>query len=206
MNNPDTILARQKGWLPTITITLLTIVIFIVSVVSLLSGWQTIFQNLFYFPIILACVYYVKRGFVFSVLLACCYIVLMAIFSNDPVVLEGALIRVLIFILVAGVITYLSLIRIRAEDALKESNKRFLEFLKEAAMRLKTPLEVIEENIAGITSDIERGGCDPADMALQLKIQMKNVEQIRQNIIELNKAITEHGDELSDATRKFLME
>jgi hypothetical protein len=35
---------------------------------------------------------------------------------------------------------------------------------------------------------------------------MKNMEQIRQNIIELNKAITEHGDELSDATRKFLIE
>jgi hypothetical protein len=43
-------------------------------------------------------------------------------------------------------------------------------------------------------------------VVLQLKIQMKNMEQIRQNIIELNKAITEHGDELSAATRKFLME
>jgi PAS domain S-box-containing protein len=113
--------APQKGWFPLILITLLTLAIFIVSIVSLLSGWLTIFQNLFYFPIILACVYYVKRGFVFSVLLACGYFVLMAIFSQDPVVLEGALIRVLIFILVAGVITYLSMIRIRAEEALKES-------------------------------------------------------------------------------------
>jgi hypothetical protein len=152
------------------------------------------------------CVLREAGGFVFSELLACSYFVLMVIFSNDPVVLKGALIRVLIFIPVAGVITYLSLIRIRMEDALKESNKRFFEFLKEAAMRLKTPLEVVEENISGITSDIERGGCDPADVALQLKFQMKNMEQIRQTIIELNKAITDHGDEFSDATRKFLME
>jgi hypothetical protein len=92
------------------------------------------------------------------------------------------------------------------EEDLKKSSERFLEFLKEATMRLKTPLEVVEENIAGITSDIERDRCDPADVALQLKIQMKNMEQIRQNIIELNKAITNHGDELSAATRKFLME
>jgi hypothetical protein len=92
------------------------------------------------------------------------------------------------------------------EEDLKKSSERFLAFIREAAMRLKTPLEVIEENITGITSDIERGGCDPADVALQLKFQMKNMEQIRQNIIELNKAITEHGDELSAATRKFLME
>jgi PAS domain S-box-containing protein len=109
----------KKGWLPLILIAVLTIAIFIVSIISLLSGWQTIFQNLFYFPIILACVFYVKRGFVFSVILAWSYFVLMAIFSNDPVVLEGALVRVLIFILVAGVITYLSMIRIRAEEALQ---------------------------------------------------------------------------------------
>ena len=114
-----------KGWFPLILITLMTIAIFIVSIISLLSGWQTIFQNLFYFPIILACVYYVKRGFVFSVLLACGYFILMACFSQDFVVLEGALIRVLIFVLVAGVITYLSLIRIQAEEALKESEERY---------------------------------------------------------------------------------
>ncbi len=77
----------QKGWLPLILIIILTIGIFIVSLISLLSGWQTIFQNLFYFPIILACVWYVKRGFVFSVLLACGYFVLMVCFSNDPGVL-----------------------------------------------------------------------------------------------------------------------
>jgi PAS domain S-box-containing protein len=114
-----------KGWFPLILITLLTIAIFIVSIISLLSGWLTIFQNLFYFPIILACVYYQKRGFVFSVLLACSYFILMVIFSNDPVGLQGAFVRVLIFILVAGVITYLSIIRIRAEEAVQESEIKF---------------------------------------------------------------------------------
>ena len=44
------------------------------------------------------------------------------------------------------------------EEDLKKSSERFLAFIREAAMRLKTPLEVIEENITGITSDIERGG------------------------------------------------
>jgi len=113
----------QKGWLPLVLIVVLTISIFIVSIISLLNGWQTIFQNLFYFPIILACVYYVKKGFVFSVVLACFYFLLMVFFSKDPVVLEGALIRVVIFVIVAGVITYLSVIRIRAEDALKGSEE-----------------------------------------------------------------------------------
>ncbi|MEI6841800.1 MAG: PAS domain S-box protein [Methanomicrobiales archaeon] len=123
MKTQLTIPAPRNRWLPLILIAVLTIAIFIVSIISLLSGWQTIFQNLFYFPIILACVFYVKRGFVFSVILASSYFVLMAIFSMDPVVLEGAFVRVLIFILVAGVITYLSMIRIRAEEALKESEE-----------------------------------------------------------------------------------
>lgn len=96
--------------------------------------------------------------------------------------------------------------RKHAEKALRESNERFIMFIKEATMRLKTPLEVVEENIAGIVNDVEKGGFDITDVTLQLKIQMKNVEQIRQNIIELNKVITEHGDVLSDATRKFLLE
>jgi len=117
--------AQKKGWLPLVLIAILTVAIFIVSVISLLSGWLAIFQNLFYFPIILACVYYVRRGFVFSVLLACGYFLLMAIFSQDPVVLQSALIRVMIFILIAGVITYLCIIRLRAEEALRASEIRY---------------------------------------------------------------------------------
>jgi len=125
LTNQLTVPVPHKGWLPLVLITFLTVAILIVSVIALISGWLTIFQNLFYIPIILACVYYVKRGFVFSVLLACGYFVLMCIFSQDFVVLEGALIRVLIFILVAGVITYLSIIRIRAEKSLRESEERY---------------------------------------------------------------------------------
>jgi hypothetical protein len=53
--------------------------------------------------------YYVKRGFVFSVILVGVYSILTLSFSHDPNVLLLATIRVPIFILVAGVITYLSL-------------------------------------------------------------------------------------------------
>jgi diguanylate cyclase (GGDEF)-like protein/PAS domain S-box-containing protein len=117
------ILTPKNRRLPFLLITLLTLAILIISVISLVSGELIIFQNLFYFPIILACVYYVKRGFVFSVILACSYFFLMLIFSQDPVVLLGAAIRVLIFILVAGVITYLSIVRMRTEDALRETEE-----------------------------------------------------------------------------------
>ncbi len=92
------------------------------------------------------------------------------------------------------------------EEALRKSNERFLDFIREAAMRLKTPLETVEENIAFVVGEVEPGGYDPACVVLELKIQMKNLEQIRQNIIELNKAIIEQGDKVSPPTRKFLTE
>ncbi len=95
---------------------------------------------------------------------------------------------------------------INDEVALRKSNERFLDFIREAAMRLKTPLEVVEENIAMVVSEVGSGGCNPENVVLELKIQMKSLEQIRQNIIELNKAITEHADKLSPAIRKFLTE
>jgi light-regulated signal transduction histidine kinase (bacteriophytochrome) len=92
------------------------------------------------------------------------------------------------------------------EEALTESNNRFLIFIKEAAMRLKNPLEVVEENIAILVHDIEHGESECANVSLQLRIQINNLEQIRKNIIELNKVIVDRSGEISDASKKFLTE
>jgi PAS domain S-box-containing protein len=93
-----------------------------------------------------------------------------------------------------------------AEEALKESEESFLTFIKEAAMRLKNPLEVVEGNLGSVISDIDRGEMISPDITLQLHLQIKNLEQIRNNIIELNKAIVDRSGEISDASRKFLTE
>lgn len=93
-----------------------------------------------------------------------------------------------------------------AEEALRESNERFIIFIKEAAMRLKNPMEVIEENISLIIGEIEKGSFEGPEILLQLRIQLKNMEQIRQNIIELNKAIVDRSGDFSEASRQFLTE
>jgi len=94
----------------------------------------------------------------------------------------------------------------RDEEALNESNDRFLVFINEAAMRLKHPLEVVEENLAILVNDVERGDFESTDVSLVLKIQINNIKQIRKNIIELNKAIVDRTGEISDASKKFLTE
>ncbi|MFA4876008.1 MAG: hypothetical protein WC586_01215 [Methanoregula sp.] len=97
--------------------------------------------------------------------------------------------------------------RIRKDEiALKESNERFIAFIKEAAMRLKNPMEVVEQNISLVIDDVERGQFDNRDILLQLKIQIRNLEQIRKNIIELNKAIVDRSGDFSESSRKFLTE
>jgi PAS domain S-box-containing protein len=108
-----------------IVLSVSSVLVLLVSAYCLHQGWVIIFQNLFYFPIIIACAFYLWRGFFYSVLLAFTYLALILVYSNESGIIMGALIRVLIFILVAGVVTWLSVLRVRAEESLKISEKQF---------------------------------------------------------------------------------
>ena len=121
MNITPPVSPPKSGKFLPLIIAVLTIAALAVSAVSLSSRLLTLFQSLFYFPIILVCAYYPKRGFIFSVVLACCYFVLMLALSHNPVVLEGAAVRMIFFILVGLVVAYLSIVRIHAQDGLAES-------------------------------------------------------------------------------------
>jgi PAS domain S-box-containing protein len=94
----------------------------------------------------------------------------------------------------------------QAEIALKISEARFLAFISEAAMRLKNPLTLIENNLESVVSDIDRGKVSIPDLTLQLRLQTKNLAQIRSNINELNRAIVDHSGGIPDASKKFLTE
>jgi signal transduction histidine kinase len=100
-----------------------TLVALAVAFFCLSSGHFIIFQNLFYIPIIIACLYYLKRGFFFSVIVAIGYFCLIAAFTQSPVLLFQAGIRVSIFILVAGVTTYLASIHSKTEDLLRSQRE-----------------------------------------------------------------------------------
>ncbi|HWQ22077.1 MAG TPA: PAS domain-containing protein [Clostridia bacterium] len=116
-----TISPLKSGKLLPLIIAILAAAALALSVVSVSPGLVVLFQSLLHFPVILACAYYPKRGFVFSVVLACCYFLLMFSLSRDPATLGGAAVRVAFFVLVGWVVAYLSIIRIRAQDRLAES-------------------------------------------------------------------------------------
>ena len=77
---------------------------------------------------------------------------------------------------------------------------------RKSAMRLKTPVEVVEQNITSIIKDINAGDLDMDQILLELNLQVKNMDQIRQNIIDLNKTIVNGYGEISPASKQFLTE
>jgi PAS domain S-box-containing protein len=94
----------------------------------------------------------------------------------------------------------------KAEAEVTASHERYLAYIKEAAMRLKTPVEVVGGNLAAMVADIRSGENNPDGIALQLSLQVKNLDQIRYNIIHLNSTILEGFGEISEDSKKFLTE
>ncbi len=126
MNSHKLLQSIRSGWSPAIAIiALTTLAAIIASIYFLSSGLVIIFQNLFYLPIIIACVFYGKKGFVFSVVLSFIYLFLVIAFTRDSGVIIQALIRLCIFVGVAGGTTYLSIKRKQAEADLRDSEERF---------------------------------------------------------------------------------
>jgi diguanylate cyclase (GGDEF)-like protein/PAS domain S-box-containing protein len=114
-----------KHRMPLIAVTFTSVLCIAISIFSLKSGWFIVFQNFFYIPIIIACYYYKKQGFAISVALSCIYFFLIIAFTSDPMIIRDAAIRVILFILIAAVITALSIARAQAEAALKKEREKF---------------------------------------------------------------------------------
>ncbi len=96
-----------KDLLPLLTVGITTVLSLVISYLALSSGIYYIFQNLFYIPIILACILYRRRGLVFSVLLAGSYLFMLITYAGAAYLSDG-LIRVLIFIVVAIIVSLLA--------------------------------------------------------------------------------------------------
>jgi len=113
-----------KG-LPFFSIIALTIISIILSIYFLRNDVLYIFQNIYYFPIILSCAFYPKKGLYFSIFISFMYFALVYYFNNQSYILFEALIRSAIFIIIAGVVAYLSHIRVQTLKELKQSQLKY---------------------------------------------------------------------------------
>lgn len=81
----------------------------IITIFSLLNNITIVFSHLYYIPIILGAYWYPRRGVPFSVFLGCIYLFLVLLLTQFNLeAVTAAIIRVFVFICVAGVVSYLS--------------------------------------------------------------------------------------------------
>ncbi|WP_421908762.1 PAS domain S-box protein [Methanolacinia petrolearia] len=99
-----------------------TVISIAASLVSLSSGLYIIFQNLFYIPIILACIFYLRRGLVFSILLSLIYLALLFVFAGFGE-LENSIVRTFLFIAIASLVTVLAERIKETESRIEEKNQ-----------------------------------------------------------------------------------
>lgn len=120
---------------PVILILVSSAIAVVISIYSLSSGLYFIFQNFFYLPIVLACFFYARRGFVFSVVISCLHIVLIISYTQELERILGAFMQFILFIFVAAVISVLSASQQRTKEALVASERNLnniINFLPDA--------------------------------------------------------------------------
>lgn len=85
----------------------------------------------------------------------------------------------------------------RAEEALSA-------YMLEIAMRIKEPVGIISENLAGITALVREGTVTTGEIVILLETQARNAAQVAQNVQEFQKAVAARETAIPLAYRKFL--
>jgi PAS domain S-box-containing protein len=86
----------------------------------------------------------------------------------------------------------------------KQAEEALLSYMTEMAMRLRGPVGIIRDNLIDIAKLIRAGTLEPEEIALVLDGQIRNADQVAQNVQEFQRAITAKNKEIPDAYRKFL--
>ncbi|EHQ34170.1 PAS domain S-box protein [Methanoplanus limicola] len=86
----------------------------------------------------------------------------------------------------------------------QESYEEMLSYMNESALRLKNPTSIVNDNLAEIITDLQSRDINTEIIISKLIIQMKNIEQINNNLNELNRSIVERRNEIPDYFRRFI--
>jgi C4-dicarboxylate-specific signal transduction histidine kinase len=197
--------SASSGWWPLGAVVVTTLAAIAISVYSLLSGWVIVFQNILYVPMVIACMYYVRRGLVFSITLSLAYLFLVILLVQDQATILHASIRVLMFVGIAGVVTFLSARRRQVEEQLRQHHENLerlvatrtdeLKEMADKAMRRQEELlhvsrvNMLGEMATGIAHELNQplsaiGNYGDACLGL-LQAETHDVSRIMQNLEQI---------------------
>lgn len=94
---------RNKQSLKILIIVITTAIPFLVSYICLSNGTYTIYQNIFYIPIILSCFWFGKKGLIYSAGITTIHFIFFITYNPEP--LWDELVRLFVFIII-GLILY----------------------------------------------------------------------------------------------------
>jgi len=86
----------------------------------------------------------------------------------------------------------------------KEAERALLAFINEAAMRLRHPVEIVHDQLKEMQQQVASGEISPEDLRILLSVQIKNTEQIIENLNYLNRAIIQGKKDIPDSYRRYL--
>lgn len=162
------------------------------------------YTHFFYVVLVLAAIWYGKKAVIVAACLAVTHIaVAYFVFSEAFWV---PVLRGVMFVIVTLLVGSLSEEQKASARLLKETDERYIWYIKEAAMRLRTPVEVVGGNLLALKQDVEEKKIQYESIAVELSLQAKHMDQIRVNLIDLNKTIVDGFGEMSPASKQFLTE
>ncbi len=179
--------------LPLIVLLITSLLSIMVSILALRSGTYIIFQNLFYFPVIIACYYYKRTGFIVAIALALSYFMLTAAYTSDSSVILNAIIRAIIFIAIGAIVAGMSAARTRTEEKLmlKAFNESIVQNISDGIVVLNDRGEVFFANPAlqkllGYTADELKG------MSWKSLTSPENHELVEKALARRKEGIADH--------------
>ncbi|HTY52892.1 MAG TPA: PAS domain S-box protein [Methanomicrobiales archaeon] len=86
----------------------------------------------------------------------------------------------------------------------KEAERALLAFINEAAMRLRHPVEIVHDQLKEVQRQVGTGELSGDDLKVLLSVQIRNTEQIIENLNYLNRAILQGKKDIPESYRRYL--
>ncbi|MFY9800824.1 MAG: hypothetical protein WAK10_06220, partial [Methanoregula sp.] len=122
------------------------------------------------------------------------------------------IVRTSMFMLVAVLVAMLSEEKeqyskalLQSKTDLEKKHAALIGFMTEYTQRMKNPMRISLWNLLEIRETLEKNcGVAPQETRDSLQVQIKNMEQILENLQFLNTAVVEDTSDIPDAYREFL--
>lgn len=162
------------------------------------------YTHVFYLVIVIAGIWYYKKAVLLALFLGVLHIA-VDYFLTGVVFDPAALVRAAMFVVVAYVVGWLSESKDRYFIERERKHRALIGFVTEVALRIKTPVGVIRENLDDICHSIDAGEMSMEEVHLALQVQSTHAEKILATLRELNQGVVDEQQDIPDSYADLLV-